>query len=262
MGTDTMEHRNMQRSFAEQTPRLIALDIETATLRTDKSFEGTRDLGITCAVITFEDDSPEIHSARDEAGRFTGRMTTGQAGHLLKRLTQLTSDLARPAVLHTWNGTAFDLLVIGQEARDLPTAAALARVHTDMMLHMFHLTGYPIGLATVADAMEGTRKNKDISGSDAPAMWERGEQQQVIDYCLQDTQATLEVALRTTAEGQVCWTAKSGRAQRLPLPNGWNNVSDCLRMPQPDNFWMNTPLHRSEFTGWLGRYAETGGNRL
>ena len=92
-------------------------------------------------------------------------------------------------------------------------------------------------------------------------MWHTGRQQQVIDYCVQDTQATLDVALRTNVQKQVRWTAKSGRPHKFPLPNGWNTVDACLRMPHPDNSWMDTPLHRSELTGWLGHYARSGGIR-
>ena len=251
----------MQHSFADSPVRTLALDIEAATLRTDNSFDGAKDLGITCAVITSQDEGPEIHAATSEDGGFTDRMTRAQARQLLARLTQLTSDLRSPAVLHTWNGTAFDLLVIGHEAGDLPAAAALARAHADMMLHIFQMTGYPVGLATVSEAMGGAQKSKDVSGADAPSMWQNGQQQQVIDYCLQDTQATLEVALRTSAAKQIRWIARSGRAHKLPLPQGWKTVDACLRMPHPDNSWMDKPLHQSEFTGWLGHYAESGGVR-
>ena len=78
-----------------------------------------------------------------------------------------------------------------------------------------------------------------------------GARQEVIDYCVQDVQSTLELANVTERKGRLTWRSRAGNPQFLPIPGGWKTVNDALRIPEPDTSWMRQPLSRSQFTAWF-----------
>jgi hypothetical protein len=112
--------------------------------------------------------------------------------------------------------------------------------------------GYPLALDKVAKAMGLAGKTEGMTGELAPKMWAEGRHQEVLDYVAQDVVTTLELAHEAEKRGTVLWTARSGKAMRLPLGRGWKSVEEALKTPEPDTSWMSTPLRRSKFTGWLG----------
>ena len=38
----------------------------------------------------------------------------------------------------------------------------------------------------------------------------------------------------------------------MRLPNGWLEVEQALRLPEPDTSWMDEPWSRATFTAWMG----------
>ena len=120
-----------------------------------------------------------------------------------------------------------------------------------MMFHIFCQTGYPVGLATAAAAMDLPGKTPGIDGAEACRLWRAGERQTVIDYCGQDARITLALALACEQEQAVRWTSRSGNLNTVALPTGWHTVSQAARSPYPDTSWMTNPISRDSFTNWL-----------
>ena len=94
----------------------------------------------------------------------------------------------------TWNGMGFDWPVLAEESGQPDTCRELARNHVDMMYHLFCTKGFPLGLNSAAAGMNVGAKTEGMSGATAPEMWTDGKRQEVIDYCIQDTKLTLDLA--------------------------------------------------------------------
>ena len=228
---------------------LMAFDLEIATtISGNIAMPPSDPLGITCAAIHAEDlPVPILHWAGKDAGTHHGHMTEQEAHRLLQ-------DISRMAHTHrlvTWNGTGFDLPVLGAEAGDLSTARHLAFEHIDMMLHILAVKGWPIGLNAAAHGMGLPGKSETTSGADAPRLWAEGQHQQIIDYCDQDARTTLDIAVAAEAHRELYWHSRSGRPQTLDLRTGWLTVPDALEIPLPDTSWIQDPVRRETFTSWL-----------
>jgi hypothetical protein len=152
--------------------------------------------------------------------------------------------------LFAWNGLGFDLRWIGHNAGDMETAARVALDLYDPMFQFFNQRGFPIGLATVAEAM-GVRQTKLMDSADAPREWKSGNYQRVMDYVVGDCQITNQIIEAIARQGCVSWRTRKGTLSSEPMPR-FKTVAEVLREPEPDQSWMmGSGLRRSKFTEWL-----------
>lgn len=227
----------------------FAFDIETVKRFPDGAdWRKHRPLGIACAAAASSMEQPRIWHGTDAAGAIATRMARNE-------LRQLVGDLVaavdRGFTLLTWNGTGFDFDILAEESGMIDECRTLAANHVDMMFHLFCVKGYPLALRTACIGSGTTAKSEGMDGAKAVQMWHAGARQEVIDYCVRDVQATLELANATERKRRLTWRSRAGNLQFLPIPSGWKTVEDALRIPEPDTSWMTHPLTRSEFTDWL-----------
>ena len=247
---DLTQHRTG--SFSLLKPHnapLMAFDLEIATnISGNVPMPPDPPLGITCAAVWAENQpEPLLAWGGRDAGDHGPRMSRKEAKELLHEIWHM----AQTHRLATWNGTGFDLPVLGSEAGDMATARQLALSHTDMMLHVLAEKGWPIGLNTAAKGMSLPGKQEGTAGEDVPRLWTEGYHQQVINYCSQDARTTLDIAVTAEMQRQLTWHSRSGRPQTLSLHNGWLTVPQALELPIPDTPWIKDPVQRDTFTSWL-----------
>ena len=229
--------------------RLIGFDLETAKpFPEGEDWHGHRPLGITCAAIWQGEERNDVWYSKGKDGLPLDKMTREDLGSLVKRLVTLTSMGYQ---LVTWNGLGFDFDVLAEESGRLDDCVRLAREHVDMMVHLFCVKGYPVGLAAATDYLGVAGKFDGMNGADAVRLWAEGEHDKVLKYVRQDARITAMLARSTEEVGELGWISKSGNKQELRIPHGWLRVEDALSLPEPDTSWMDSPIPRDSFTGWI-----------
>ena len=234
--------------------KYAAFDLETgADIPEDAEWRDHRPLGITCAALYAPElGEPITWNSTDPEGEIADVMSPEDLGLLVQQLDNLQTHGGFTLV--TWNGLGFDFDILAEESGMPEECRRIALRHVDMMWHFFCKQGYPLGLDTAAKGMEVEGKTEGMDGLQAIRMWREGDRESVIDYCAQDVRCTLEVALACEKARHIKWTSRSGRRQTLSLRVGWLTVAQAMKLPRPDNGWMDTPLERETFTRWL----ETG----
>lgn len=234
--------------------RWLSFDLEIAALipENEPDWKQHRPLGITCVGFAYTNDNGDIRTISlcgEESGNDTPlpRMTQADCQEVVKRLQRAANE---EYTILTWNGCSFDFNVLAEESGMHRECVELAMNHTDMMLHVHCLKGFPIGLDAVAKGMGLVGKLDGVNGAKAPYLWAAGEYETVLEYVQQDVRTTLEVALEVEKRGSLTWIAKSGRRNALPIPK-WLSVSEALALPEPDTSWMAEPMPRSQFTAWM-----------
>ena len=233
--------------------KYAAFDLETsAEIPDEEDWRDYRPLGITCAALY----APEL----GEPVRWCGTASDGEIADVMSReelglmVRQLHNLVARQGfTIVTWNGLGFDFEVLAEESGMPRECAQLALGHIDMMFQVFCKKGYPIGLDTAAQGMGLEGKTKGMDGAAAVRMWHEGKREEVIEYCAQDVRATLGVAQAGEKAGTLKWNSKSGRNQSLSLRAGWLTVRQATKLPKPATSWMDDPIPRDQFTGWLAQ---------
>ena len=234
--------------------RFVGFDLETAKHFPEGSdWRDHRPLGITCAAIWQGEERSDVWHSKDAEGRPLDRMTREDAASLVKRLVALT-DMGYTLV--TWNGLGFDFDVLAEESGRLDDCVRLAKEHVDMMVHLFCVKGYPVGLAAAAEYVGIAGKFDGMSGADAVQLWAGGEHDKVLKYVRQDARMTAMLARAAEDVGELGWISKRGLKQELKIPNGWLSVKDALALPEPDTSWMTDPTPRDSFTGWVPLAAD------
>ena len=237
--------------------RLVGFDLETAKHFPEGSdWRDHRPLGITCAAIWQGEERSDVWYSKDAEGRPLDRMTKEAAAALVKRLVALTE---MGYTLVTWNGLGFDFDVLAEESGRLDDCVRLAKEHVDMMVHLFCVKGYPVGLAAAAEYVGIAGKFEGMAGVDAVQLWAGGEHDKVLKYVRQDARVTAMLARAAEDVGELGWISRAGRKQELRLPYGWLSVKDALALPEPDTSWMTDPIPRDSFTGWIPLTAPVAG---
>lgn len=144
-----------------------------------------------------------------------------------------------------WNGLSFDLKWLGHQAGDMALAARVALKSYDPMFQFFNLTGFPVSLAKVAQAM-GIPQEKLMDGADAPKEWRTGNCKKVMDYCLGDCQMTSLIILAIQKARQIQWITGKGHISSKPMPR-LKPVEEFIQDPEPDQSCMGTPVPRVKF---------------
>ena len=230
--------------------KYLGFDIETAKILPEDfgDLHDQRPLGISCVAIWCADKSAaEVFHSVNEAGVPEPTMT---ADDLCKFVDYLKSKTMEGYTIVTHNGLGFDFDILAEESGRLEDCRSLAINHIDMMFHFFCGKGFAIGLNAAAKSI-GSSKPADIDGSLAPKLWKAGNYQQVIDYVAQDCRLTLDVAIHSEKANRISWITRAGKTSYFDIPNGWLTVTEALKLPLPDNSWMDDPWDRSKFTGWL-----------
>lgn len=232
------------------TRKYLAFDIETAKVLPQRvtNLLEHRPLGIACAATCAGDEDPRFwfSQAADET-----------PARQMKRenLTQMIEFLSRSVrqgyTILTWNGLGFDFDVLAEESGMEEECRELARNHVDMMFHVFCDRGFPVGLDSATKGMQVKGKSSSLAGHEAPQYWLDGRHQEVLDYVAQDTRCTLELARACETAREFRWVTRKGTTSRMPLRSGWLSVDEASRLPEPDTSWMDRPIPRSRFTGWL-----------
>jgi len=221
--------------------RMAAFDLEIARPVVDNNWTGN---GISCAVCVLSDD-PNVLV-------WQGQPELGTLGvdSIVASLDAIYSDGYQIA---TFNGAGFDFKVLADEcSAQLGIAKWLARNHFDMFFNLFCHLGYGPGLDRLARGMGFSGKTEGVDGAMAPDMWQAGRYQEVIEYCIQDTRLTLQLAQAVTERGAAEWTSKSGKLQSVKIDR-WLTVTEAVQLPEPDNSWMgDRAWSRSKFVGWCG----------
>ncbi len=224
----------------------LAFDIETANLLpegADLDSFGPLDISVVAAVGD-DGGARVVHSVQD--GRPAPRLTQADAAAFLQWLREQQRSGAR---IVAWNGVSFDLKMIGHAAGDLQLAAEVALDSYDPMLQFFYRRGFPIGLQAVAGGM-GLGLKKSMSGADAPEQWAKGNFQQVIEYVQGDCRMTLEIARAIEKAREVRWNTKRGTISSERMA-ALLTTREVLRLPPPDQSWMDTPIPPAKFTAWF-----------
>ena len=240
----------------ETMRKYAAFDLETgAEIPEEEDWRDHRPLGITCAALYAPElGEPLKWCATGPGGEIADIMGPGDLGLMVRQMHNLT--VQQGFTLVTWNGLGFDFEVLAEESGMARECADLALGHIDMMFQVFCKKGYPIGLETAAQGMGLTGKTPGMDGMAAVRLWHEGQREDVMDYCAQDARVTLEVARAGEKAGSLRWNSKTGRKQSLSLRAGWLTVRQAMKLPRPATSWMDDPIPREQFTGWL---REAGG---
>lgn len=221
--------------------KFLGFDLEIAKEIPDgEDWKQHRPLGITCASAVADDLIKSWSADLD-----TPYMTPLQCWEMVTDLVQLTNQ---GYSIVTWNGLQFDFDVLQEESG--VNLYELALGHFDPMFQFFCMTGYPVGLDTVAKTMGLHGKLEGMTGALAPSMW-KVNPQLVIDYVIQDGRTTLEVANAIEEKKSVAWVTKSHKYKVQHFPMGLLPVRECLKFSLPDQSWMTSPKSRESFMEWM-----------
>ncbi len=233
------------------TRKFLAFDIETAKDVPGEDFDWKphRPLGISCAAtFSTECKSPRLWYGGQRSAKPTQKMEVSEIAELVHYLLAMVKS---GFTIVTWNGLGFDFDVLAEESGLLSECQQLALAHVDMMFHVFCTKGFPIALENAAGGTGIAGKTAGISGVKVPQLWSQGRHKEVLDYVAQDVRTTLNLACTCEQKRSLRWITRKGTTSECVLPKGWLSVKDSLHLPEPDVSWMDSPMPRNQFTGWL-----------
>lgn len=224
--------------------KFLAFDIEITKVVKGNDWLAQRPLGISVAATLPEDSTARSWYGQGRPSREPwSQMPRAQVQVLVTYLQNMTAE---GYTLLTWNGLGFDLNVLAEESGLLYECRDLAMDMVDPMFHFYWEHGYPVGLQAVARGMG--LFGKTGTGAEAPVKWAEGRYQEVIDYCIQDTQVLLDVTRATEICGHLYWYSREGNLQKWVIEGKrLLTVEETMQTPAPVNPWL--PVEN--FTGWL-----------
>lgn len=229
--------------------KLLSVDIEIANvfeLKPGEDLDSYGPFDISVAATVVDGGEERLWYSADGDGRPMMALTRDKARELLRYLQAMQT---KGYTVCAWNGLSFDLRWIGHVAQDRVLAAAIALQCCDPMLQFFNQRGFPVSLAAVAKAM-GIKQGKLMHASEAPVQWRAGNHRAVMDYVIQDCRLTNEIVRRIVSGKEILWITKTGGTCSEPMAV-LKPVAAVLQDPEPDQAWMDRPLPRRKFCGWL-----------
>ena len=229
--------------------KLLSFDVEISDvfeLGKHEDMEKYAPFSISLGATAIHDGEERLWFSDDEEGRPAVNLTQERAHELLEYLDDMQQE---GFAVCAWNGLGFDLKWIGYHAGDMALAARIALKSYDPMFQFFNQTGFPIGLAKAAQAMD-IPQEKLMDGADAPKEWRAGNHKAVMDYVLGDCQMTNLIVLAIQKARQARWVTGRGSISSKPMPR-LKTVEEVIQEPEPDQSWMDDPLPRSKFYGWV-----------
>ena len=172
-------------------------------------------------------------------------ITSGTANALLNYLRVSQED---GYMICAWNGLHFDFKWLGFAADNMKLAAELALKSIDPMFQFFNLTGFPVGLASVAKGF-GIERTKLMDGANAPKEWCDGNYEKVKEYVMGDCYLTNDVIEKILESGRIRWITKKGKKSSRYIGE-LKTVQEVIDLPMADQGWMDTPLKKENFYGW------------
>ena len=227
----------------------VSFDIEIADvfeLAPGEDLDAHGPFDISCAAAIDEAGEVRHWVSPGEDGRPAHHLDAGTAREML---TFLRAKQRAGSRVFAWNGLSFDLRWLGVAADDVALAAEIALDLYDPMFQFFVQRGFPVALAKVAEGL-GIEEKKLMGGADAPVEWARGNHQLVLDYVAGDCRITDQVVAQIEKRGELRWRTRRGTLSHEPMPE-LRRVRDLLDAPEPDTSWMDAPMPRTKFTGWL-----------
>ena len=233
--------------------RYLAFDIEIAKMLPNgqEDWKAFHPLGITCAATYDGEGKPRLWYGKNDQGQAASQMSRTELNELVSYLQSMAET---GYTILTWNGLGFDFNILAEESGAWQACARMASDQVDMMFHIFCLRGHTLGLDKAAKGMGLPGKPVGMSGELAPRYWAEGKWAVVLDYVAQDARTTYDLAIKVEREKQLRWKSERGLGQTIDLPDGWLNVSQALKLPEPDTSWMRQPWQRSKFVGWIKEY--------
>lgn len=240
-----------QRSLFDSasTPARLSFDIELADvieLAPGDDLDRHGPFRIACAATADDTGRVRHWHGVDARGAPGGALNANQARDLLATLRDAQR---RGVAVFAWNGLSFDLRWLGHAADDLALAREVALDLHDPMFQFYIQRGFPVSLGAVADGL-GIQERKLMSGADAPVQWAAGNTAAVLDYVAGDCRLTDGVVAKIQARGQIAWRTKKGSVSVEPMAR-LRPVRELLDAPPVDVTWMQDPIPRTKFTGWL-----------
>lgn len=229
--------------------KLLSFDIEISDvfeIEKNEDIEKYAPFHISVAATAVHNGEERIWYSEGGDGRPALNLTPSRAHELLEYLDVMQR---KGFMVCAWNGLGFDLKWIGRQAGDMTLAARIALKSYDPMFQFFNMAGFPVGLGKVAAAM-GITQEKLMDGADAPRQWRAGKYREVMDYCLGDCQMTNLIVQAILEAGQVRWVTARGSIGSKPMPR-LKTVEEVIQDPGPDQSWMDTPLLKEKFFGWV-----------
>lgn len=234
--------------------RLLAFDLETSKITPEgDDIQAHRPLGISCWAMAWMDKDGAISTAKhglpdSKSGIASAKMTREECQALVLMLK--TAVERNGYTLLTHNGVGFDLDILAEESGLHAECVELALQSIDTCLYVHCVKGFPVGLNAIAQGFGLSGKTEGMSGALAPVMWAEGKHSEVLEYVAQDARTTLEVGLAIERHRQLKWISKTGRTNILRVDR-LLTVEECLKLKEPDTSWMDSPLPRERFVGWL-----------
>ena len=235
----------------------LAFDLETVKpFPEGGDWREHRPLGIGCAAATGQDWGGPVHWCTvDPEGNVAERMSRDD---LRLMVTALASARERGYTLLTWNGLGFDFDVLAEESgmdEECRDARPGARGHDVPHLLQDGLPGGPCGLREGHGdpGQDGGNGREAGDGDVGPGRPGAGGPLLRAGHGGDPGGGP---GLRERA-GKASWVSRAGRTNNLQLHVGWLTVAQALNLPEQDTSWMDTPIPRASFTGWLGPQGET-----
>lgn len=236
--------------------RFLAWDIEISKVLP----EGTTDwqahmpLGISCMATYAQDESgPKVWFGSGD----DGPPPAMSKDDLVRFVAYLQAMVADGYNIVTWNGLSFDWHQLAVESGLHAECVELALSHVDMMFQFHCVKGFPVSLDATCRGLGLPSKTDGVSGEMAPILWQRGEYETVLQYVAQDVNCTLAVALAVEQRRELRWITQKGRLNGIPIPC-LLTVREALSLPLPNTDWMDSPIPRSRFVGWMEAKKEPG----
>ena len=229
--------------------KYVAFDIETAKPVPEGPNPDRWHLGIVCAAtLACDQTDPEIWYEKTADGKPAPRMTKATAAGLVAHLRGMTD---RGYTVLTWNGLAFDYVVLASESDEVEECRRQAAGQVDMMFQVVCSRGHRLAMDRAAQGMGLPGKTPGMAGVMAPTLWAEGRFDEVLAYVARDVRLTLSLAQAAEARGTLQWISRQGEINRMQLPGGWLTVADAMRLPEPNTAGLTNPPSRREYCGWL-----------
>ena len=195
--------------------RIISLDIETANLDMDAeglSFDDPKGWRTSCVCLHDSmRDTTAIYVHPDKYDEIT-RLCGGKLG-IVYPFDMLQYHLRTKRnegyTLLTHNGLGFDLPIISKSIKDGGVggcASLLEKWHKNLMMDtcavLMKATGVRYRLNHLIHGLLGEEQSKLMDAANAPKEWAKGNYEDVIRYCIDDTRKTLAVYLEAGNQGE------------------------------------------------------------
>lgn len=200
--------------------------------------------GISVGALKLSDDPNAEVVLSSHGGCPRQEMTVEDVTAFVTKLFKLQQDGYK---VFTWNGAGFDWRLLAKITGEHRLCVDLCKQSYDPMFQVLCTLGYPIGLNSVSKTFG--LQAKEMSGADAPAQWEAGNFDAVIEYVIGDVKRLEGIIIEIIKQGGVKWTTRKGALKFQPMKK-FLTVAECLRLPEPDTSWMDNPLTREEVTSW------------